>query len=265
MGVSKVLFAALFLSLTVTVVNAYTVVMRDGRRVEIPNEFTVTNSTLTYAMGNGIQVTMQLNTVDIGATERANGEAQGALLLRANLPKPGVEPVTQTRRSTAERSITNNDLEKYRRARLESEKDREELGLPSVEERQREVTDIGDRTLEQVRSMRAQEEAYWRSRADAWRAEMSANEGQFGSSQWSYSSFGGGFPGFFPSDNFGFGITADRFHRFRRFSPSPFDGFLATPITPFPRFPFSGRRRVFTAPAIRAVPRIVHARRGSHR
>jgi hypothetical protein len=265
MGVSKVLFAALFLSLTVTLVNAYTVVMRDGRRVEIPNEFTVTNSTLTYEMGNGIQVTMQLNTVDVVATERANGEPKGSLLSRANEPKDGVAPAPQTRRSTAERSITNNDLEKYRRARLEGEKDREELGLPSTEERRREVSNIEDRTLEQVRSMRAQEEAYWRSRADAWRAEMSANNAQFGSAAvpWSYSSFGG--PGFFPFDNAGFGITAGPFNRFRRFSPSPFDGFLATPITPFPRFPFTDRRRVFTAPGIRAVPRITHSGRGSHR
>ena len=265
MGVSKVLFAALFLSLTVSVVDAYTVVMRDGRRVEIPNEFTVTNSTLTYQMGNGIQVTMQLNTVDIGATERANREAQGAFMLRANAPKV-VEPAPQTRRSGAERSITNNDLEKFRHARLESEKDREELGLPSTEERRREVTDIEDRTLEQVRSMRAEEEAYWRSRADAWRAEMSANQAQFGSPvPWSFSSFGGGFPGFFPSDNFGFGISGGPFNRFRRFSPSPFDGFLATPITPFPRFPFTGRRPVFISPGARFNPRIVHTRRGSHR
>jgi hypothetical protein len=264
MGVSKVLFAALFLTFTVSMVNAYTVVMRDGRRVEIPNDFTVTNSTLTYEMGNGVQVTMQLNTVDIGATERANREAQGALLSRAKAPKD-VSPAPQIRRSTADRSITNNDLEKYRRARLESEKDRVELGLPSAEERQREVTDIEDRTLEQVRSMRAQEEAYWRSRAEALRVEMSANDAQFGSTSlpWTYSSFGG--PGFFPFDNAGFGITAGPFNRFRRSSPSPFDGFLATPITPFPRFPFTDRRRVFTSPAIRAVPRIVHAGRGSHR
>ena len=54
MGVSRVLCAALFLFLTVTVVNAYTVVMRDGRRVVIPNQITVTNATLTYTVGNGI-------------------------------------------------------------------------------------------------------------------------------------------------------------------------------------------------------------------
>jgi len=66
MGVSRIFFAALFLSLTVSAVSAYTVVMRDGRRVEIPNEFAVTNSTLTYDVGSGMQVTIQLNTVDIG-------------------------------------------------------------------------------------------------------------------------------------------------------------------------------------------------------
>ena len=111
--------------------------MRDGRRVEIPNEFTVTNSTLTYDVGNGIQRTIQLNAVDIAATERANGEAQGAFLNRANAP--AVERVSQTRRGGAQRSITNADLEKYRRTRVEGEKEyearRQELGLPSMEDR----------------------------------------------------------------------------------------------------------------------------------
>ena len=271
MCASKVLFAALALFFTVSVVNAYTVVMRDGRRVEIPNEFTVTNSTLTYDVGNGMQITIQLNTVDIGATERANAEAQGSFLLKANAPKA---PVEQAGRAGAKRSITNGDLEKYRRARVESENEyenrRRELGLPSLEERRREVAAIEDRTVEQVRSMRAQEEAYWRSRADAARAEMAASEAQFESSRqrsdelpWPYSF--GGFPGFWPIDGVGFGIGAGPFNRFRRFPPSPFDSFLATPITPFPRVPFTGRRRVFTAPAVRVTPRIVHTRQGSHR
>ena len=260
MGVSKVVFAALFLSLTVSVVNAYTVVMRDGRRVEIPNEFTVTNSTLTYGVGKGIQVTMQLNTVDIAATERANREARGALLSRANAPKGDVETVPQNRRTNAARSITNSDLEKYRRARLEGEREREELGMPSVEDRQREVAEIEERTAEQVRSMREQEDAYWRGRADELRVENEAQLSQRPEdTQWSYSSLGG-FPGFFPSDNIGFGIGSGGFNRFRRFSPSPFDGFLATPITPFPSFPFTGRRLVFTAPGARIINRGTHMR-----
>jgi hypothetical protein len=268
MGRSKVLFAALFLFLTVSAVNAYTVVMRDGRRVEIPNEFSVTNSTLTYDVGNGIQITIQLNTVDIGATERANGEAQGSLLRKATAVP--VERTPQTSRTTAQRSITNADLEKYRSARVandnEYEKRRQELGLPSMEERRREVAAIEDRTLEHVRNLRAQEEALWRSRTEALRAEMAANEARMGAVRqapveipWAYP-----FGGFGAFDNFGFGITTGRFGRFDRFRPSPFDGFLATPITPFPRVPFTGRRNVFT-PRVNINPRPVHRGHRSRR
>ena len=263
MGVSRILFAALFLSLTVSAASAYTVVMRDGRRVEIPNEFTVTNSTLTYDVGNGMQVTMQLNTVDITATERANAESAGSLLRRANAPQTAVEP---QRRSSAGRTITNKELEKYRNARIDSENQRKELGLPSLEERQQQVALIEDRTLEQVRNMRAQEEAYWRSRAEALRAEAAANEAQFGrnSRQAPFVDSFGAFSGFFPFDGVGFGVTGGRFNRFGRFSSSPFDGFLATPITPFPTFRSNPRRAVFGSPAIRTIPRVVHGR-GSRR
>ena len=86
------------------------IVMRDGRRVEVPNDFAVTNSTLTYRAGQDIQITIQLNTVDIAATERANGEAKGALLLRASAPKK-VAPAKVQTRPRAQRSITNLDLE----------------------------------------------------------------------------------------------------------------------------------------------------------
>ena len=259
MGVSRILFAAVFLSLTASAVSAYTVVMRDGRRVEIPNEFTVTNSTLTYDVGKGMQVTIQLNTVDIAATERANGGSRGSLLQRANAV--AVEP--QIRRSSTGRTITNADLEKYRTARVEGENQRKELGLPSLEERQQQVALIEDRTMEQVRNMRVQEEAYWCNRAEALRAEAAANEAQFGTSrqqpEWFFSSFGG--PGFF--DGVGFGAGGRHFNRFGRFETNPFQGFLATPITPFPTFRPS--TRFFGPRAVRTVPRVVHGGRGSRR
>jgi hypothetical protein len=271
----RVLIVVVLLVLMATAANAYTIVMRDGRRVEIPNQFTVTNSTLTYEAGNGIQITIQLNTVDVVATERANGEVPGSLLMKAKAPEAAVQRVPQARRAGAERSVTNADLEKYRRTRVESENRRKELGLPSLEERRREVAAIEDRTVEQARNMRAQDEAYRRSRADALRAEIEANDAMI--EPWrprplelpsSYAV--GGFSGFAP-DGVGFGITGGHFNRFRQLAPSPFDGFLATPITPFPRFPitrfptrpfnpvFRGRGRVFVNP--RPIP----PGRGSHR
>jgi len=264
MSLTKGFFVVVFLALTVSAVNAYTVVLRDGRRVEIPNEFTVTNSTLTYDVGNGIQVTLQLNTVDIAATERANGQQTGSLMHKA--AEPVVIPVAPQKR--AGRSITNQDLEVYRKARVENEiayeKQRKELGLPSAEERRREVADIEDRTLEQVRRMREQEEAYWRSRAEAARAEMAASQAQFARQRPDEASFAypfGGYSGVWPFDGVGFGVAGGRFNGFGRFSSSPFDGFLATPITPFPTFP-QGRRPVFRAPGVRVNPRPVHMGHG---
>lgn len=276
MGFRRVCFALLFLVLSVSAVNAYTVVMRDGRRVEIPNAFTVTSSTLTYEVSKGFHVTIQLNTVDIAATERANAEAPGSLLMKANAPNASVP---QTPRANAQRSITNADLEKYRTARVKSDKEyeerREELGLPSLEERRREAAEITERTVEHARSMRAQEEAYWRSRADALRAEMTMHQAQFDSSrqrqeEMTFSYPFGGFPAFGPFDGIGFGVTHGHFGKFRRFPSSPFDGFLATPITPFPRFPSTsfrghGRRAVFRSPAVRFNPRPVHGRHGRRR
>ena len=272
MGFKRAFLAVLFLALSVSAVNAYTIVMRDGRRVQIPNEFTVTNSTLTYEAGDGFQITIQLNTVDIAATERANNEAQGSFLRKGNA---SVEPAPQAR-AGAGRSITNADLEKYRRARVESDKEyeirRKELGLPSMEERRQEVAAIADRTVEQVRSMRAQEEALWRTRAEAFRAEMAAGGAQLQSLQqrheeipWSFSL--GGFPAFGPFDGLGFGITGGRFGRFRHFESSPFSGFLATPITPFPTFPVfrGGHGRTFRAPGVRINPPRFHRRHGSRR
>lgn len=281
MGLRRFFISLMLLVITAAVANAYTVIMRDGRTVEIPNEFTVSNSTLTYQVGSGMQITLQLNSIDIAATERANREAPGSLLKRANAPKAAVEPVPQTRRGTAARSITNADLEKHRRARVESEKEyenlRRDLGLPSMEERRQEAAAITERTIEHVRNLRAQEEALWRSRADALRAEMAARQAQFEFSRqraadipFAYSV--GGFPEFFPFDGVGFGITGGRFHGLRRFPSSPFDGFLATPITRFPTFPFDpvfrghrGGRLVFGAPGVRFNPRPSHGRRGSHR
>jgi hypothetical protein len=178
----------LFLLLGAASANAYTLVMRDGRRVEIPDAFTVTNSTLTYEVSSGIQVTVQLSTVNIGATERANGEAPGSFRSKTAMT-PAPEPSTLSRprqaRPTANRSITNADLEEYRRMRVASEKAyekrRQQLGLPSREASQRELAAVTDRTHEQLRNKRDQEdegEAYWRGRASSLRTEIAANEAQ---------------------------------------------------------------------------------------
>jgi len=159
--------------------------MRDGRRIEIPDVFTVTPTTLTYEAARGFQITVQLSTIDIAATERVNGEPSGSLMQKASAPE--VVPQSRQRRSTANRSITNKDLEGYRQARIQSEiayeKRRKDLGLPSAEQQQLESAAIVDRTHQQLLGMQAKQEnaeQYWRTRASDLRSEMASVDAQIG-------------------------------------------------------------------------------------
>ena len=220
----RLLVASFLLIFTATAASAYTIVMRNGRRVEIPNTFTLTSSTLTYETAPGIQVTIQLTGIDVAATERANGQGAGSFMAAGARPQASA-PV-QTRRTPATRSITNKDLEVYRRARLESEREREELGMPSIEERRREVAEIDDRTQEQIRDMRSREELdFWRNRAMTLETQMTANQNQMRVNQigepWAYPYGVGivtsGFPFGFDGFNGFHGFNRFGFNRFNRF------------------------------------------------
>ena len=146
----RIVSVFIFVCVVTATVNAYTVIMRGGRRIEIPSNFVVTTSTLTYEVSAGVQVTLNLAAIDIPATETANNELPGSLLrrvtkevavfhLRADQEASATPASTLPLRHT----VTNSDLESSRRRRLESEsayeRRRKELGLPSVEESRRQA------------------------------------------------------------------------------------------------------------------------------
>ena len=172
------LVLSVILLLTATI-NAYTVVMRGGRRIEIPSSFVVTPYTLTYEVSEGVQVTVQISAIDIPATEIANNESPGALMSRVQSEQSvnalkGVSAVTR-------RTITNRDLEATSRRRRESEsayaKRIKELGLPSLEEtrsRAAAESEVTRRELAQARENQQQSESYWRARAQDLRTEIAA-------------------------------------------------------------------------------------------
>src|SRR5688572_15496834 len=117
----KVVSTCVMIGLFVVVANAYTVVMRSGRRVEIPSRFLVTTATLTYEVSDGIQITIPMISIDIPATEKANQEAPGSLLARVKqerMPSPGS---ADKQAVEARRTITNRDLESSMRRRQASE------------------------------------------------------------------------------------------------------------------------------------------------
>ena len=155
--------------------SAYTLVFRDGRRIEIPSVFTLTKTTLTYEISPGFNKTMQLILIDVAATERANSEEPGGFFKhveeQSTVASYPVVPATRT--------LTNRDLAGFRQRRIESEqayeKRRMELGLPTVEETRRrqsmESAELRERQREKF-AVEAREEAYWRERARELRTEI---------------------------------------------------------------------------------------------
>jgi hypothetical protein len=165
--------------------NAYTIVMRGGRHIEIPSTFIVTPATLTYEVAQGIQITLQMSAIDVPATEKANNEPPGSLLRRAQLSLGGSaakgNPEKNRKASQGRRTITNRDLEAAMRRRRESElayeRRRKQLGLPSVEEsRKRDALERQsiEIELQQKRDVERETENYWRARASALRTEIAA-------------------------------------------------------------------------------------------
>lgn len=179
---TRALLVSLLLVVFANAAGAYTIVFRDGHRIEAPPVFTLANTTFTYEVAPGINKTVQLILIDVAATERANNEAPGSFFKHAE-PVPVASPARLTRH--AERTLTNSDLEPARQRRIESEKNYEkrriELGLPSIEETRRRQALEEESTLALVRQRAAEEardEAYWRGRASALRNEFAAVDAQ---------------------------------------------------------------------------------------
>jgi hypothetical protein len=176
----RVICALLLALLLPVAAGAYTIVLRSGRRIEIPSQFTVTPLTLTYETAPGINITLLMSSIDIPATERVNNEPAGSLLKRA-AASTVVNTTTPAQTRVPRRELTQSDIEAARRAREKSVQDyerrRKELGLPSLEESRR-------RTEEETKRLQAEalqsetesqrSEAYWRARANELRTELVA-------------------------------------------------------------------------------------------
>jgi hypothetical protein len=178
--------AAMLALLLPVAVCAYTVVLRSGRRLEIPANFSVTKLTLTYETAPGINITLLMASVDIEATERANNEPAGGLLKRAEKPQQQATiNAANARARPSRRELTPGDIEAARLARAQSEqayeRRRAELNLPSLEEARRNMEEETKQLAEtagRIRLEEAQAESYWRARADQLRTELAALDAQ---------------------------------------------------------------------------------------
>ncbi len=169
----------LLLAFAVTA-SAYTLVFRNGRRMEIPSEFTLTRTTLTYEVSPGFSKTIQLILIDVAATERANNEAPGSFFKHPEESPVATQPSSQT-----SRTLTNRDLAAVRQRRIESEqayeRRRKELGLPTVGETRSRQEAEGAALRAEFREesvAKAREETHWRERARELRTEIAMTDNQ---------------------------------------------------------------------------------------
>jgi hypothetical protein len=169
--------------------SAYTLVFRGGLRSEIPDEFTLTRTTLTYELAPGFTKTILVSLIDIRATERANNQPYGSFFERREQTpvdpqspqaSPPADPTSQ-----AVKTVTNSDLAAFRQRRIAGEKSYEkrrlQLGLPTVEEsRRRQAAEESEFRAEmRERSLaNKEEEQYWRTRARELRTEIAAVNNQ---------------------------------------------------------------------------------------
>jgi hypothetical protein len=167
---------------TASLAEAYTLVLKSGRRLQVGDNIVVSGPSVICDMGNDISMSFQLATIDIPATERANHELPGTFLKRSRQSPITTSDEQATTRSKS--SITNSDLERYRRRRVASEKAyearRKELGLPSPVE-SRTIAANAARTVEVSPvqpSPEQTQEQYWRGRASQLRSEISATDAQ---------------------------------------------------------------------------------------
>lgn len=186
--VTRVLVVLSCLVIVSSVASGYTIVMLSGRRIQIPEQFAVTKTTLTYDVGATISATLLIAAIDVSATERANSEAPGSLLKRAaDRPRQSEGPARSQylARPLGLGTITNESLEPYSLARKANEaayeKRRIELGWPSLEELRRKaaadavaLSHIADAQL----LIEARSEEYWRARATALRDDLAYVDGQ---------------------------------------------------------------------------------------
>jgi hypothetical protein len=174
---------SLLLAIGVTA-SAYTLVLRDGRRIDIPSEFILTRTTLTYELAPGFNQTLLVTLIDIAATERANSESAGGFFKHREAAPP-TTPANSQPVGPAVRTLTNFDLDAVRQRRVESEQAyesrRKQLGLPTLEESRRRQDAEAAEMREMARAndeAKARDEAYWKGRSRELRNEIAMVDSQ---------------------------------------------------------------------------------------
>jgi hypothetical protein len=155
----------MFVFLLPAAASAYTLVLRSGRQVAVPDDFRVTPAAVIYETSPGFFVTVWLANVDVAATERANAEPAGSFKRRIKQEADGadetaVQSAVKAERRAGTKVLTNKELEPLRLRResqeAEYERTRRQRGMPSKEELRRRFEEQDRRLREMSLQMEAE-------------------------------------------------------------------------------------------------------------
>lgn len=179
---------------------AYTLILKDGRRVEVKDKYRIVSEVAVFTLPEGNRFSLSIDKINIAATELANAGEAGSFIKNATDPpkltdkqatsdKPNVdEDVIASSRPTA-RKITNSDFERYKVRREEMMKDvANRVSAKAASEPPAAVTPDPKAEHEAAfmaerREREKNKEQYWRSRSKALLTELRVEEEQIVSLQ----------------------------------------------------------------------------------
>jgi hypothetical protein len=209
----RILFAVCILTLLPIMAQAYTLVLKDGRRIEVRNQYRLVNDIAVFTLPEGNRMSIAIEKINISETELANGDEPGMFVKNATNPPKVSEkkgdsssgdqakndeeenPIAANGRPGAKR-LTNNDFERYRVRREEMARDaarrneaktgKNPATVPTTEEEKTASAKPAPQTesekeaelLAKRRELEKSKEEYWRGRAKTLLTEARVLEEQ---------------------------------------------------------------------------------------
>ncbi|HMZ81504.1 MAG TPA: hypothetical protein PLL06_17525 [Acidobacteriota bacterium] len=170
--------------------SAYTVILKDGRRLEVQENYRIVNDIAVFVLADGKRFSVSVNNVDIAKTEMANHQGIGEFVQRAGAPLPildsdvpAVKPTPAMKDKAAvaraktpiTRTLVNADFETYKQRRGDSKKNKDTTPeTPPTSEVAAATPAFQPPPIDPVLDRKS--EAYWRERARPLLTEMAVQE-----------------------------------------------------------------------------------------
>jgi hypothetical protein len=184
------LVAFLVVASWTTSASAYTVILKDGRRLEVQENYRIVNDIAVFVLADGKRFSVSVNNVDIAKTEMANHQGIGEFVQRASAPLPILDSDVQTAKketpvlkdktavarakSPITRTLVNADFEAYKQRRGDSKKGSDAKSEPVEPVEVAAVPAYSPLPIDPVLDRKS--EAYWRERARPLLTEMAVQE-----------------------------------------------------------------------------------------